>query len=110
MSRTRFSRLAVVCALLPLVPPDPLFALPPAVGALIMGLGRLLLLLLVNLDQPLIITVLVLSLVTPLGNPLALFVIVDQFAVALLILDALLGSKALPLGRLLGGGYGLFAG
>ena len=69
-----------------------------------MRLARRALLLLVNLDQPVILTILVLALVAPLGNPLALGLVVDQVAVALLLLDALLGGKLFPFGGLLGGG------
>jgi hypothetical protein len=63
--------------------------------------------LLVNLHEPVVLTVLVLSLVAPLGYPFALRLVVDQVAIAPLVLDTLLGGKALPLGRLLGCGNGL---
>jgi hypothetical protein len=100
----------VVCPLLPLIPPHAVLALSPAVRTRIVRLARLLLLLLVDLDKPVVLAVLVLALVAPLGDPLALRVVVDQVTVALLVLDALLGGKALPLGGLLGGGDGLLAG
>ena len=109
-SRTRLPRLAVVRALFPLVPPDALLALPPAIGTSIVRLSSLRLLLLVDLNKPLRVAVLVLALVTPLGYPLARGLVVNKLAVALLVLDTLLGGKALPLGRFLGGGDGLFAG
>lgn len=75
-----------------------------------MSLARRLLLLLVNLDQPLVVAILVLALVAPLGHPLAAGIVVDHLALALLVLDTLLGGKALPFGRLLGFGNGLLAG
>jgi hypothetical protein len=75
-----------------------------------MRLPARLLLLLIHLNKPVVLALLVLALVAPLGDPLACRLIVDQLAVALLVLDALLGGKALPLGRLLGGGDGLLAG
>jgi hypothetical protein len=99
----------IVIPLLPLIPPNPVLALPPAIRARIVRLARLGLLLLIHLDQPVVLAVLVLALVAPLGDPFAARLIVHQLAVALLVLDALLGGKALPFGRLFGGGDGLFA-
>lgn len=75
-----------------------------------MRLARLLLLLLIHLDQPIVLAVLVLAFISPLGHPLAARIVVHHLAVALLILDALLGCEALPFRRLFGGGDGLFAG
>jgi hypothetical protein len=67
-----------------------------------MSLSSLSLLLLVNFDQPGALGVLVLALVTPLGDPVASRLVVNLVAVALLVFDTLLGGKALPLGLLLG--------
>lgn len=100
----------VIRALLPLIPPRPIFALLPTIRPRIVRLARLLLLLLVDLDKPVVLAVLVLALVAPLGHPLAGRFFVDHLAVALLVLDALLGGEALPFSGLLGCGDGLLAG
>ena len=75
-----------------------------------MRLARLRLLALIHLDKPVVLAVLVLALVAPLGHPFTARVVVDKLAVALLVLDALLGGKTLPFGSLFDGGNGLFAG
>ena len=67
-------------------------------------------LLLVNLNQPVILAILVLALVTVLGHPLARSLVEDQLSIALLVLDALLGGKLLPLGLGLFLGHALLAG
>ena len=109
-SLASLARVALVCALLALVPPDALLAVVPALSSEVVGLARLGLLLLVNLDKPLVVELLVLALVAPLGDPFAARLVVNQLAVALLVLDTLLGGKALPLGLLLGLRNGLLAG
>jgi hypothetical protein len=100
----------VVVALLPLVPLHPVLALSPAVRPRVVRLARLLLLLLVDLDQPVVLAVLVLALVAPLGHPFASRFVVHQLAVALLVLDALLRGEELPLGLLFRSGQLLLAG
>jgi hypothetical protein len=109
-SLASLARVALVCALLALVSPDALFPVVPVLGAKVVSLARLCLLLLINLDKPLVVELLVLALVAPLGDPFAARLVVNQLAVALLVLDTLLGGKALPLGLLLGLGDGLLAG
>ena len=81
-----------------------------AISPCIVCLSTLLFLLLIDLNKPGVFGVLVLALVTPLGYPVAGRLVVNLVAVALLVLDTLLGGKALPLGRFLGLGNGLFAG
>lgn len=97
---------------LALVALDSLFALPSTVSpdggaflALPLGLH-------VNLDDPVVLALLVHGLVAPLALPLAALLIVDEVLALLarLGLDALLGGKALPLGRGFGLGHRLLAG
>lgn len=75
-----------------------------------MRLTRLLLLLLVDLDKPLVLAFLVLALVSPLGDPFARRFVIDELGVALLVLNTLLLGEELPFGGGLLGGDGLLAG
>ena len=81
-----------------------------AISPCIVCFSSLLFLLLIDLNKPGVFGVLVLALVAPLGYPVAGRLVVNLVAVALLVLDTLLGGKALPLGRFLGLGNGLLAG
>lgn len=100
---------ALVCALPPLIALDTLDSLLSSLLSGIMLAAVLSRLLLINFNQPIVLTILVLALVTILGHPLARSLVEDQFAIALLILDALLGGKLLPLGLGLLLGHALLA-
>jgi hypothetical protein len=95
-SSTTRSRFPLIGPLPPLVATHSLLARSPVLLSRVPRLTSLPLLLRINFNKPLAITVLVLSLVTPLGNPVALFLVVDLLALSLLLLDALLLSKLLP--------------
>lgn len=73
---------------------------------------------LINFHKPLVVVVLVLALVSPLGNPLARSLVVDELLAALLVrqcgaglaaelANTLLAREQLPLGRRFGRGQGL---
>lgn len=102
----------LVLAHLPLVAPDLLLALPPAVAADTGALLALPLGLHVDLDEPVVLSLLVEALVAPLALPLARLLVVGEVLALLagLGLDALLLGEALPLCRGLGLGHGLLAG
>lgn len=101
---------ALVCAHPPLIALDTLHSLLSSLLSGIVLTTILSALLLVNLDQPVVLAILVLALVTVLGQPFARGFVVDHLAIALLVLDALLLCEFLPFGHGLVGGDGLFAG
>jgi hypothetical protein len=106
-----FGSIALVGALLPFVPPNLFLPRSPAVRPRVVGLSGLVLLLVVDLDKPLVLALLVLALVAPSGNPLTGRLVVNQLGLVVVVLgDALLLREELPLGGRLLGGDGLFAG
>lgn len=108
---TSLSRIPLIRALFPLIPSNPLLSFPPALRPSIVRLSSFLLLLFIDLHQPLVVAVLIFTLVAPPWNPLAALLVVNHFAlVAFLLVDTLLRSKELPFrGRFLCRN-GLFAG
>lgn len=102
----------LVLSHLALIALHPLFALTSSISPLSGAFFSLPFGFHVDLDTPVILALLVQGLVTPLALPFAALLIKGEVAALLagLWLDALLGGKALPLGRRLGLRYGLLAG
>lgn len=100
---------ALVCAHSPLVALDTLDSLLSSLLSGVVFAAVLSCLFVVDFDQPVVLAVLVLALVAVLGDPFASGLVVDELAVALLVLDALLLGELLPLGHGLLFGDGLLA-